>query len=929
MDGLDAPLDPLQAGLGNYGVAQAAVSGLLARPLQAKLEITDPGDACEREAERVAETVLGGTEHPAVAGAGVSAAGPALRLQRTDNGSGAEGAAPPIVHEVLRSPGTALDGALGSSMGESFGADFSDVRVHTDAQAAASARSVGALAYTVGSHVVFGEGRYAPQTSAGQRLLAHELAHTIQQGEAPALAGRPAAITTHTGPRLARLSDQAHHIVEEVALPAAGFTKDEMRWIERGNRERDYSQMPHRLVNALLLYRYDAFGGNHPWFHFDNSIFDTATGQWRWRDAKEKGVTAFDYLTGEIRTFVRMGLTQEALIRLGNGFHTVEDFFAHTNFVRLLHGDYRFGRDLLSGNFDSKDQVVSAYNTALELSSHPADTAYQEQADRWRKKTRPQSHSRISSDHPTDPDYREARRLAALVIADLGGELLAIMGERDPRTASRLTGAERPRRTSEERERLFAERVLPKLRRYLAPPSPQDRWWEQMLTADPHVDERLDEAEHRTPVTVNQVPTSPMRVLEASREAQFRFFPFTAAAFRLGESRNFLAGGLGVNVPLDTPRGTAASVPAGLFLGVNLTGTFGASHPKRRETPVLPIPQRESPPSPPRQESPPGNLMGPIPESPATEPSPRLPLGNSPASPQAGQPQSVEGLDRLLKIPEEKKPSKKGLKPEFSEERGATITTKDGKVAIEHTFSASGSFSVSLLPELKAGSAAAFRSFEFKSTGENTSETLQSIFGTVFSTLETSIKLEILRLEIEKIGFSLKGGLTGQGSVKEHYGPEHGRTGELGAEAKAKLGYTSPSLRLWPLGNLSAGATAEGTAGVTRSLGVPPGTMPPATSGATRISAAFKAELKALLESLGLSIGSVTVRVIGDAHTAFSVEAEPGKTTSKVGVGGMMGLKLQTKEFKATLKLIGDLQRSLGSEPGKKTSVNVVFDFEF
>ncbi len=61
------------------------------------------------------------------------------------------------------------------------GYDFSQVRVHADSKAADSARAVGALAYTVGRDVVFGAGQYAPQTSEGRRLLAHELAHTVQQ----------------------------------------------------------------------------------------------------------------------------------------------------------------------------------------------------------------------------------------------------------------------------------------------------------------------------------------------------------------------------------------------------------------------------------------------------------------------------------------------------------------------------------------------------------------------------------------------------------------------------------------------------------------------------------------------------------------------------------------------------------------------------
>jgi uncharacterized protein DUF4157 len=91
---------------------------------------------------------------------------------------------PPIVHEVLRSPGRPLDATTRAFMEPRFGHDFSNVRVHTDADAAESARAVNALAYTVGRNIVFGAGQYAAGTNAGQRLLAHELTHAIQQDNA-------------------------------------------------------------------------------------------------------------------------------------------------------------------------------------------------------------------------------------------------------------------------------------------------------------------------------------------------------------------------------------------------------------------------------------------------------------------------------------------------------------------------------------------------------------------------------------------------------------------------------------------------------------------------------------------------------------------------------------------------------------------------
>ena len=108
-----------------------------------------------------------------------------LARQRTAAvGPAAPATVPPVVHDVLRSPGRPLDPAARAFMELRFGHDFSLVRVHTDAQSAASARAVDALAYTVGRDVVFGAGQYAPHSPAGRRLLAHELAHVAQQSGA-------------------------------------------------------------------------------------------------------------------------------------------------------------------------------------------------------------------------------------------------------------------------------------------------------------------------------------------------------------------------------------------------------------------------------------------------------------------------------------------------------------------------------------------------------------------------------------------------------------------------------------------------------------------------------------------------------------------------------------------------------------------------
>src|SRR6266851_848822 len=91
---------------------------------------------------------------------------------------------PPIVHEVLRSSGQPLAGATRHFMEPRFGHNFSNVRIHADQRAAEAAGSVNAHAFTVGHDVVFGSGQYQPNAQLGQRLLAHELAHVVQQGSA-------------------------------------------------------------------------------------------------------------------------------------------------------------------------------------------------------------------------------------------------------------------------------------------------------------------------------------------------------------------------------------------------------------------------------------------------------------------------------------------------------------------------------------------------------------------------------------------------------------------------------------------------------------------------------------------------------------------------------------------------------------------------
>jgi hypothetical protein len=91
--------------------------------------------------------------------------------------------APDKVRSALSRSGEPLAPAVAADMSARLGADLSDVRVHRDAMASESARAVNANAYTVGSDIVFQSGQYEPSSPQGQRTLAHELTHVVQQRE--------------------------------------------------------------------------------------------------------------------------------------------------------------------------------------------------------------------------------------------------------------------------------------------------------------------------------------------------------------------------------------------------------------------------------------------------------------------------------------------------------------------------------------------------------------------------------------------------------------------------------------------------------------------------------------------------------------------------------------------------------------------------
>ncbi len=190
--------DPAQAVLSLHGaIGNQAVQRLLhSGGVQATAVVNQPDDPYEREADRVAAQVLQMPE-PAVEGTAVQGRGrsPHIQrkcgpcreeeepIQRKERPAAASETAPAAGSHAFALPGAghALPGSVRAFFEPRFGLDFGQVRVHTDSEAAESARAVNALAYTVGGDIVFGAGQYAPHTPRGRHLLAHELTHVTQQ----------------------------------------------------------------------------------------------------------------------------------------------------------------------------------------------------------------------------------------------------------------------------------------------------------------------------------------------------------------------------------------------------------------------------------------------------------------------------------------------------------------------------------------------------------------------------------------------------------------------------------------------------------------------------------------------------------------------------------------------------------------------------
>ena len=200
----------LQRTIGNQAVQRLMRSNIRFNfaniPIKPKLKISQPGDAYEQEADRLAEQVMRMSDSDSITSVvpnkeeGINRRCAACEMnedaeeqelnislkQSTPSNLETTDETAKEISDVRSSGGSSLDNNTKEFMESRFGYALSRVRIHTDAKAAESANSINASAYTIGNDVVFGEGQYQPNTLEGRGLLAHELAHVVQQSTSDA-----------------------------------------------------------------------------------------------------------------------------------------------------------------------------------------------------------------------------------------------------------------------------------------------------------------------------------------------------------------------------------------------------------------------------------------------------------------------------------------------------------------------------------------------------------------------------------------------------------------------------------------------------------------------------------------------------------------------------------------------------------------------
>lgn len=223
------------------------VHTVVPQKIQTRLTVNEPGDEYEQEADRVTEQVMRMPEPRATEGAAVSRQASDTRIERVSSeceeevrrqpteegeeeetleGKEAPRRTPEVTPDVqahvnaMGGGGQPLPESVRTFFEPRFGHDFSQVRVHTGARADETARRLQASAFTVGHDIVFGAGQYAPETTAGRFLLAHELAHAVQQGASHEIGAISQDSSSGARTRLVATDGRATHLLPQFSVVA-------------------------------------------------------------------------------------------------------------------------------------------------------------------------------------------------------------------------------------------------------------------------------------------------------------------------------------------------------------------------------------------------------------------------------------------------------------------------------------------------------------------------------------------------------------------------------------------------------------------------------------------------------------------------------------------------------------------------------------
>jgi lipoprotein-anchoring transpeptidase ErfK/SrfK/Zn-dependent peptidase ImmA (M78 family) len=448
------------------------------------------------------------------------------KIQRMPKDGAAQSTVPPIVHEVLRQPGKPLDAASREFFEPRFGRSFSDVRIHDDAHAAASADAIGARAYTYGHNIVLGAHLSHSGEVKDRGVLAHELVHVTQHSratistraeqvgvahsaaetEADSLAerimkARSEVQASRTSSHIQRLLPLHHDIADTAAFRAAQFSESQIEMIHEGNLERDLSQFDkYRELTSLATCKFDDvsvvntgeicpelrpyFGGYNPAEHFDGYIRNGSDWSPKKDQTSETDSSSRAEKTGGNRQspieYIREQLgalantskpLNERWKHLGNVAHTIQDFFAHSNFVELAHGDKSFGKAIHTGTYSEEtDSGHSQEGFICELVGPRIGKLFVDEdvtpklSNGKARSERTFTHSEMAKDSACHPRLEEARRLGAYVTYVVGTDVRNILGSKAD---------------FDTKDKIPLSQIADKLQsKYLTSPS-ADRWWDE------------------------------------------------------------------------------------------------------------------------------------------------------------------------------------------------------------------------------------------------------------------------------------------------------------------------------------------------------------------------------------------------------------------------------------------------------------------